>query len=137
VSNSLLICRTPPGSDCPDAPLEIRGTNHHILECVPQAADLERIRRLLRESQWEGMGGEPDERASKRRKLGDGAVGAGLGDGSGRGSASGQAKRWTKAQLASVVQASQDELDRGLNERNVIEVDGELHDFCPSCRHGS
>lgn len=78
-----------------------------MLECVPQAADLERIRRLLKESQWQGM--EHGEPAGKRRRL----------DGKG-------GKRWTRAQLESVVQASEEELERGLRERNVIERDGEL-----------
>lgn len=137
VSNSLLICRTPPGSGSGDAQapaaasapgIEIRGTNHHILECVPQAADLERIRRLLRDSQWGGMAADAEEgeRARKRRKVGDGSAGAGHGGVRGNVSGHGPGKRWTKGQLASVVQASQDELDRGLRERSVIEVDGEL-----------
>jgi sister chromatid cohesion protein DCC1 len=34
-------------------------------------------------------------------------------------------RRWTKAQLDSVIQASAGELERGLKERNVIEIDGE------------
>jgi sister chromatid cohesion protein DCC1 len=118
LSNSLLICRTPESSSSAATTaatlnengkrgrdqLEIRGIEHQVLECVPQAADLERIRRLLRESQWEGLelglsGGEGRKQAKRGRK-------------------------WTKAQLESVVQASPAELDRGLRERNVIEVDG-------------
>ena len=110
ISNSLLICRTPPIGAASTAgtggiPLEIRGINHEVLECVPQAADLERIRRLLKESQWRGMENGPSD--AKRRKS-DGNTG----------------KRWTRAQLQSVVQASEEELDRGLRERNVIEQDG-------------
>lgn len=73
---------------------------------MPQAADLERIRRLLKDSQWGGME-EELERPSKRRKT----------DG----------KRWTRAQLESVVQASPTELEKGLRDRNVIEVDGMSH----------
>jgi hypothetical protein len=34
-------------------------------------------------------------------------------------------RRWRKAQLDSVIQASAGELERGLKERNVIEIDGE------------
>lgn len=108
LSNSLLICRTPTGSSADSVAasgsnLEIRGIEHQVLECMPQAADLERIRRLLRDTQWEGLSTDSD-RPSKKRRVGG--------------------KRWTRNQLESVIQASSQELERGLKERNVIEVDG-------------
>lgn len=70
------------------------------------APNLERIRTVLRASAWEGMGGGG---LGKRKRE----------DGDGR-----KVKRWTKEQLRSVVQASEAELEQGLKERNVIEVDG-------------
>jgi sister chromatid cohesion protein DCC1 len=36
-----------------------------------------------------------------------------------------EGKRWTRKQLGSVIQASDGELEQGLRERNVVEVDGE------------
>lgn len=41
-------------------------------------------------------------------------------------------KRYTRAQLQSLVQASDTELDAGLKERNVIQVDGTLPAFSPN-----
>ena len=40
----------------------------------------------------------------------------------GRGGGGG--RRWTRGQLESVIQASPGELEMGLKERNVVEVDG-------------
>ena len=79
---------------------------------MPHAANLERIRHVLRPSQWEGLG---------KRKRGAHDEG-------------GKARRWTRAQLESVVQGSEAELEVGLRERNVVEVDG----MCPlPFGHGS
>lgn len=111
ISNSLLVCRPPSTADGADRPtLEIRDVSHEVLECVPQAANLERIWAVLRESAWPGLEGDVDadqgpSRLGKRKR---------------------EARRWTRPQLESVVQASEAELDRGLKERNVVEVDGEL-----------
>ena len=89
----------------PERPtLEIRDISHEVLECVPQAANLERIRIVLRESAWGGLGSDAGN-TSKKRKRGD-------------------IRKWTRAQLESVVQASEGELERGLRERNVVEIDG-------------
>jgi hypothetical protein len=97
-----MICRPPINPERPT--LEIRDISHEVLECVPQAANLERIRMVLRESAWGGLGSDL-EKKSKKRKRGD-------------------VRKWTKAQLESVVQASEGELERGLRERNVVEIDG-------------
>jgi sister chromatid cohesion protein DCC1 len=59
---------------------------------------------VLRESAWGGLGSDL-EKKSKKRKRGD-------------------VRKWTRAQLDSVVQASEGELERGLRERNVVEIDG-------------
>ena len=59
---------------------------------------------VLRESAWGGLGSDL-EKKSKKRKRGD-------------------VRKWTRAQLESVVQASEGELERGLRERNVVEIDG-------------
>ena len=114
-SNSLLVCRTPGPSGVNshrENQLEIRGINHEVLECLPQAADVDRIRLLLRDSAWTGLEGLGGTSGNKRRK----------GDKSGR--------RWTRAQLESVVQASTKELDDGLKEQNVVEFEGESRALC-------
>lgn len=114
ISNSLLVCLPPSPNDPSytltadeeDRPtLQIRDICHQVLECVPVAPNLERIRTVLRASAWEGMGSGG---LGKRKRE----------DGDGR-----KVKRWTKEQLRSVVQASEAELEQGLKERNVIEVD--------------
>lgn len=97
-----MICRPPIDPERPT--LEIRDISHEVLECVPQAANIERIRMVLRESAWGGLGSGL-EKKSKKRKRGD-------------------IRKWTRAQLESVVQASEGELERGLRERNVVEIDG-------------
>lgn len=116
ISNSLLVCLPPSPDDLSysftkdeeDRPtLQIRDICHQVLECIPVAPNLERIRTVLRASAWEGMGGGLGKR---KREDGDGR----------------KLKRWTKEQLRSVVQASDAELEQGLKERNVIEVDGEF-----------
>jgi hypothetical protein len=100
-----MICR-PPVEECERDTLEIRDISHELLECLPQAANLERIRTVLKESAWGGLGSDPGMSNSKKRKRGEG-------------------RRWTRAQLDSVVQASEGEIERGLRERNVVELDGE------------
>lgn len=116
ISNSLLVCLPPSPDDLSysftkdegDRPtLQIRDICHQVLECVPVAPNLERIRTVLRASAWEGMEGGLGKR---KRQEGDGR----------------KVKRWTKEQLRSVVQASDAELEQGLKERNVIEVEGEF-----------
>ncbi|KIR32228.1 sister chromatid cohesion protein DCC1 [Cryptococcus deuterogattii MMRL2647] len=116
ISNSLLVC-LPPSPDRLSysftknekhrPTLQIRDICHQVLECVPVAPNLERIRTVLRASAWEGMGGGLGKR---KREDDDGR----------------KVKRWTKEQLRSVVQASDAELEQGLKERNVIEVDGRM-----------
>ncbi|OXG11038.1 sister chromatid cohesion protein DCC1 [Cryptococcus neoformans Tu401-1] len=116
ISNSLLVC-LPPSPDDPSytftigeenrPTLQIRDICHQVLECVPVAPNLERIRTVLKASAWEGMGSGLGKR---KREDGDGR----------------KVKRWTKEQLRSVVQASEAELEQGLKERNVIEVDGRM-----------
>lgn len=107
ISNSLLVCRPPVNAEERRPTLEIRDISHEVLECVPQAANLERIRTVLRDSAWPGLDGDDGRRTGlgKRKR--------------------GQGRQWTRAQLESVVQASEGELDRGLKDRNVVEVDGE------------
>ena len=133
ISNSLVILRTPTSNPIPPLTsvptssstststataigtspasesrptLEIRDVCHEVLECVPQAANLERIRTVLRPTQWEGLG-----KRTRAVELGS----------------TNKARRWTKAQLESVVQASQVELDAGLRERNVVQFNGRCH----------
>ncbi|KAL7423046.1 Ctf8p and Ctf18p associating protein [Cryptotrichosporon argae] len=129
ISNSLLVLRPPALS--PDAveasgsspssstrpTFEIRDTKHEVLECVPQAANVERVRMLLRDSAWGGLG------AGTGTGAGDDGVGAGgvLGK---RKRETG--KRYTRQMLESVIQASEKELSAGLRERNVVEVDGHM-----------
>lgn len=112
ISNSLLVCRPPTGT--PSRPtLEIRDISHEVLECLPQAANLERIRTVLKESAWKGLDGDlsdPRNGVGKKRKRGEG-------------------RRWTKRQMDSVIQASEAELERGLKERNVVEVEGTSEPF--------
>ncbi|ORY25957.1 sister chromatid cohesion protein Dcc1 [Naematelia encephala] len=107
ISNSLLILRPPPPRPATatrtDPTLEIRDTCHQVLECVPQAASLERIRTVLRESAWEGTG------TLGKRKRGDK-----------------EPRRYTREMLGSVIQGSEVELERGLKERNVIPYRGRM-----------
>lgn len=94
VSNSLLILRPPD-----DTTLHLRDTCHEVLECVPSAGRVERIRTVLRDSAWTGLEGDP----GKKRK---------------------RTKRYTRAQLESIIQACDAELELGLKAHNVVEVDG-------------
>lgn len=118
ISNSLLICREKESrSDLPT--LEIRDISHHVLEPVSQAPNLERLRTILKPSAWQGLGVSPggtmfdgeegEGRPLKRARAGSAEV-----------------KRYTREQLESVIQASTAELDKGLKERNIVEVDGKL-----------
>lgn len=62
----------------------------------------------MKQSAWKGLDGDLSDtnaRVGKKRKRGEG-------------------RRWTKRQMESVIQASEAELERGLKERNVVEVDG-------------
>jgi sister chromatid cohesion protein DCC1 len=71
ISNSLLICRPPVNSDVRPT-LEIRDISHEVLECVPQAANLERIRTVLKPSAWAGLGSTVGGSSKlKKRKRGD------------------------------------------------------------------
>lgn len=79
---------------------------HEVLECVPAAGRVERVRAVLKESAWTGIdkeraGGE----GRKKRK---------------------RAKRYTRAQLESIIQASEDELSAAIKENNIVEVDGDM-----------
>ncbi|RSH90931.1 hypothetical protein EHS25_010107 [Saitozyma podzolica] len=111
ISNSILVCRNPSSQHSSDPSstattfstdtsigtpqggpptLEIRDVCHSILEPLPCAPNLERIRKLLRPSSWRGLG--EDDAGS----------------------------------LGSVIQASDGELEKGLRERNVVEVDDRM-----------
>jgi sister chromatid cohesion protein DCC1 len=103
----------------------VRDTCQQILECVPQAANLSRIRKLLKNTQWEGLNSSGGKKRKRQSWGHDGHHSEGNGKAKGR--------RYTREQLDSVVQASEGELSRGLRENNVIEVNGEPHlDFAPS-----
>ncbi|WVN90556.1 uncharacterized protein L203_105795 [Cryptococcus depauperatus CBS 7841] len=112
ISNSLLVCiplfdgtgSFPGGRET----LEIRDVCHEVLECLPVAANLERIGTVLSASAWEGIS---EGVLGKRKRVGE---------------ESKHMKRWTKEQLQSVIQASDEELEEGLRERNVVEVDGKM-----------
>jgi sister chromatid cohesion protein DCC1 len=121
VSNSLLVCRDPETTSSPsdsDAgpsrpTLEIRDICHAILEPLPHAPNLERIRTILRPSAWKGLGEDAaleKGRGKKRRRA--------------EGGEDDEVRRYTRAQLESVIQASDAELEKGLRERNVVEVEG-------------
>lgn len=101
VSNSMLFLR--PDEVTND--LYIQDTVHEVLELQPSVPRLGRVEKLLRGTQWDGMRGTKRPRQEEE-------------GGRARG------KRYTRAQMQSVVQASDAELDAGFRERNVIEVDG-------------
>lgn len=113
-----MVCR-PPVEAVREETLEIRDVSHEIMELVPQAPTLGRIRKLLQPSAWKGLGSdwEGDSR-KKRRKL---AHGKEEGSGGGEGG-----KVYTMDMMRSVVQASEAELAKGLRGRNVVEINGEL-----------
>ncbi|BEI86217.1 hypothetical protein CcaverHIS002_0605040 [Cutaneotrichosporon cavernicola] len=101
ISNSLLVLRPPPSSA---DELHIRDIRHEVLECVPAPGRTERLHTLLRDSAWRGVGYTPwPERTGDKRK---------------------RTKRYTRAQLSSVVQASEAELKSALRAANIIEVQG-------------
>ncbi|KAJ9107957.1 hypothetical protein QFC20_003642 [Naganishia adeliensis] len=106
VSNSMLFLR--PDETTQD--LYIQDTCHEILELTPSVPRLARVEKLLRETSWEGI------RGTKRTRDEFGESGERT---KGR-------KRYTRAQLQSVIQSSDAELDAGFRARNVIEVNGHL-----------
>lgn len=101
ISNSLVVLRAPEPRT-----LAIRDICHEVLECVPAAGRVERVGVVLRESAWRGLGSdEPNGGRKRKRDAG---------------------KRYTRAQLESIVQASDAELAAALREQNVVEVDGHM-----------
>lgn len=119
VSNSMLFLR--PDETTQD--LYIQDTCHEILELTPSVPRLARVEKLLRETSWEGI------RGTKRTRDEFGESGERT---KGR-------KRYTRAQLQSVIQSSDAELDAGFRARNVIEVNGTppSHTPLPSPTHPS
>ncbi|TXT16010.1 hypothetical protein VHUM_00513 [Vanrija humicola] len=103
ISNSLVVLR-----DAPERArtLAIRDICHEVLECVPTAGRVERLGTVLRESAWTGLGDDGTGSSGRKRKRG--------------------VKRYTRAQLESIVQASDGELAVALKEHNVLEVDGHM-----------
>lgn len=99
VSNSLLVLRPPDATT-----LHLRDTCHEVLECVPSAGRVERIRTVLRDSAWGGLDAEAAGGSRKRKR----------------------SKRYTRAQLESIIQACDAELEQGLRAHNVVEVDGHM-----------
>lgn len=77
-----------------------------MLECIPAAGRTDRLHTVLRESAWRGLGSDiwVTPRAGSKRKR--------------------EGKRYTRAQISSIVQASEDELERALRANNIVEVDG-------------
>ncbi|WVQ65574.1 uncharacterized protein L199_003752 [Kwoniella botswanensis] len=112
ISNSVLVCRSPSSST--EAPkkdtLQIRDTCHEILECVAISPNLERIRTILKDSAWKGINSSTNNNLGKRK----------------RADQEKKVKKWTRDQLSSVIQCSEEELEKGLKERNVIEVNGKM-----------
>ncbi|RXK40036.1 hypothetical protein M231_02676 [Tremella mesenterica] len=101
--------------------LEIRDTRHEILECVPIAGNVERIRTLLRPTAWKGIGSENETGFGGMIHRNERRAGGGYAD-----DVKLRKKKYTRQQLLSVIQASEVELDKGLKERNVVAVDGTL-----------
>ncbi|EIW67674.1 hypothetical protein TREMEDRAFT_33206 [Tremella mesenterica DSM 1558] len=101
--------------------LEIRDTRHEILECVPIAGNVERIRTLLRPTAWKGIGSENKTGFEGMKYRNERGSGGGYAD-----DVKLRRKKYTRQQLLSVIQASEVELDKGLKERNVVAVDGTL-----------
>lgn len=105
--------------------MEIRDISHEILEISPQAPNLERIRILLRASAWKGLGNPLPTRLGRKRKRGQEDGDTDGGDvAKTKGEERKEVKMYSKKQLESVIQASDLELEMGLKERNVIEIDG-------------
>ncbi|WWD05076.1 hypothetical protein V865_003147 [Kwoniella europaea PYCC6329] len=113
ISNSILVCRSPSSSSTKEGrkdTLQIRDTCHEILECVAISPNLERIRTILKDSAWKGINSSTNNNLGKRK----------------RADKEKKVKKWTKDQLSSVIQCSEEELEKGLKERNVIEVNGKM-----------
>lgn len=106
VSNSLVILR-PPSDETLAPELHVRDVCHDVLECVPAAGRTERIRAVLKDSAWRGLGVDmntPVKAGTKRKRD----------------------KRYSREQLNSIIQASDDEMAMALRENNVVEVDGHM-----------
>lgn len=97
----------PPIEATSSAELHIRDICHDVLECVPAAGRTDRIRSVLRDSAWRGLGVDMNTplRAGVKRK---------------------RDKRYTREQLCSIVQASDEEMAVALRDNNVVEVDGHM-----------
>ena len=96
VSNSILCLRpAPSASGTTEADLLLQDTCHEILELTPTAPRLARIEKLLKPTAWRGMGKRP-------RRDDEDEDGAGTRN---------VKKRYTRAQMASIVQSSDVELD--------------------------
>ncbi|WWC70958.1 uncharacterized protein I206_104910 [Kwoniella pini CBS 10737] len=111
ISNSILVCRTPSSSSSAtssSSTLQIRDTCHEIIECLPISPNLDRIQMILKKSSWKGLGINSSFNLGKRKREEE------------------KVKKWTRDQLNSVIQASDEELEIGLKERNVIEFQGKM-----------
>jgi len=111
ISNSLCILRPPATAAHPT--LQIRDVCHQVLECVPAPGRVERLRSVLKESAWGGLGSTSSQitptKAGNKRKRDDES-----------------GKRYTPAQLQSIIQASDAELAAAIKEINAVEVDGHM-----------
>ncbi|KAJ9104618.1 hypothetical protein QFC21_002116 [Naganishia friedmannii] len=140
VSNSMLFLRPalPPTTGLTGNALDtevqqqqnllIQDTCHEILELTPTVPRLDRVEKLLRDTCWAGMRGFGDTRGVKRSQNEADNDNDHSAD-SGNPQKKKKPKRYTRAQLQSLIQASDAELDAGLKERNVIEVDDLDKDF--------
>lgn len=128
-----------PASQPPEQTLLIQDTCHEILELTPTVPRLDRLERLLRDTAWTGMPGfgdnkDKDKGVSRgvKRSLNTGDDDDDDGNGNDDNDNDNAAiakkekkrRRYTRAQLQSLIQASDQELDEGLKARNVIQVDG-------------
>lgn len=110
ISNSLLVLRPGSIASSSSSELHIRDIRHEVLECVPAAGRTERLHTVLRDSAWRGLGSDlwpnsTPKAGSKRKREG---------------------KRYTRAQISSIIQASEEELDCALRANNIVEVDGHM-----------
>ncbi|KAJ9098966.1 hypothetical protein QFC19_006190 [Naganishia cerealis] len=151
VSNSMLFLRpSTTDTNSPDEETQqnllIQDTCHEILELTPTVPRLDRIEKVLKETSWSGMKGFNGARGIKRAHDDEGEESGQAQVRALPGSLCQQTylpntslshpcyipfsniqkqiKRYTRAQLQSLIQASDRELDAGLKQRNVIEIDG-------------